>query len=130
LNLFLKNLPSEALQKLHEPIPLANEKSLSNAFNILSIRKTIRTDQEKFDRTVFVELFTVHLLERNSSFYDLPKLRYMRNKKCYNIMDTRIGIEKMSPFFSNTFLNFKLHSMFNVNIPKDAARSELSCYIY
>ncbi len=40
-------------------------------------------------------------------------------------MDTRIGIEKMSPF-----LDFKLHLMFNVNIPKDAVRSEeFSCYI-
>jgi hypothetical protein len=35
LNLFLKDLSSEALQKPHEPILLVNEKSLSNAFNMM-----------------------------------------------------------------------------------------------
>jgi hypothetical protein len=44
-------------------------------------------------------------------------------------MDIRIGIEKNVTFFLTHFLDFKLHLMFNVNISKDAVRSELSCYI-
>jgi hypothetical protein len=47
---------------------------------ILSIRKTIRTGKKKFDLTAFVEVFTAHLLEKNSRFYHLSKPRYMRNK--------------------------------------------------
>ncbi len=93
----------------------------------MSIRKTIRTDQEKFDRTVFVELFTVHLLERNSRFYDLPK--YAKQQMLQHYGHPYWNRKKMSHFFLTHFLDFKLHLMFNVNIPKDATRSELSCYI-
>jgi hypothetical protein len=51
---------------------------------ILSIRKTIRIDKKKFDHTAIVDLFTPHLLEKNSRFYHLPRPRYIQNK----IMDT------------------------------------------
>jgi hypothetical protein len=94
---------------------------------ILSIRKTIRTAKKEFNHTAFVELFTAHLLEKNSRFYHLPKLRYMRNKKCYNMVKT---VKKNKcHFFLIDFLHFKLHLIFDVNIPKDAARSGLSSYI-
>ena len=56
---------------------------------ILSIRKTIRTDNKKSNHIAFVALFTAHLLEKTLRFYHLPKPRYMRNKECYSIMDIR-----------------------------------------
>jgi hypothetical protein len=40
-----------------------------------------------------------------------------------------IVAEKNVTFFLIHALHFKLHLMFNVNIPKDAARSGLSRYI-
>jgi hypothetical protein len=42
--------------------------------------KIIGTSQKEFVDTVFVELFTVHLSEKNSRFYHFLKPRYMRNK--------------------------------------------------
>jgi hypothetical protein len=71
---------------------------------ILSIRKTIRTGKKEFNRTAFVELFTAHLLEKNSRFYHLPKPRYMRNKKCYNLVKT-VKKRQMS-LFSNRLFTF------------------------
>jgi len=128
LNLLLKDLPSKALQKLHKPILLMNQKillTLSCRLFILSIRKIIRTDRKKFNHTVFVELLTAHLLEKNSRFYHLLKLRYMQNKKCYTLKWKK----NITYFFLTGSLDFKLHLMFNVNTSKDAARSGLSCYI-
>jgi len=52
---------------------------------ILSIRKTIRTGKKKFDPTAFVELFTAHFFRKEFKVYDLPKPRYLRNKKRYNM---------------------------------------------
>jgi hypothetical protein len=65
---------------------------------ILSIRKTIKTGKKEFNHTAFVELFTAHFLEKNSRFYNLPKPRYMRNKKCYNMVKT-VKKKQMSLFF-------------------------------
>jgi hypothetical protein len=70
---------------------------------ILSIRKTIRTGKKKFDHTAFVELFTAHLLEKNSRFYHLPKPRYMRNKKILQHYGHPVlQKKKKCPFSSNT----------------------------
>jgi hypothetical protein len=44
-------------------------------------------------------------------------------------MDTWYCSKKNVTFFLLHFSHFKLHLMFNVNIPKDAARSGLSRYI-
>ncbi len=70
-----------------------------------------------------------HLFENNSRFHHLPKPRYTRNKKCYNIMGTRYCSKKIVTFFLIQFLNFKLQLLFKVNILKDAARSGVLRYI-
>ena len=89
----------KTLQNLYRQNLIANQKSPRSIFRNdrgdtamqlvhYEFRKTIRTGKNKFDHTAFVELFMLHLLKKNSRFYHLPKLRYMRNKKRYNIMDT------------------------------------------
>jgi hypothetical protein len=97
LSFVLKDLSSKTVQKLYAPILMLNQERLPNIFNmmgsdtmscrlfILSKRKSIRTRKKEFNPTVFIELFTAHILESNSRFYHLLNLRYMRIKKCYNI---------------------------------------------
>jgi hypothetical protein len=117
----------------------ARHKSLPKIFNmmevilpwrlfILSIRKAILRGKKEFSHTVFVELFMAHLLEKNSRFYHLPKPRYIQNKKMFQHYGN-CAVRKKVIFFLLQFLQFKLHLMSNVNIPKDAARSELSRYV-
>jgi len=73
-------------QKLFERFSIWWEVILSWWLFILSIIKAIRTDKNDFSHAVFVELFMAHLLVKNSRFYHLLNLRYIQNKKCYNIM--------------------------------------------
>jgi len=142
LNFFKKDVPSKALQKLYETIHIANQKTFPNIFNMMGSNivmyvlhfeyKKNHKDRSKGDQSYscLIEFFTEHLLEKNSSFYHLPNPRYMRNKRCYNIMNTHYwNKKKLSLFFLIDFLRVKLHLMFNVNISKDAARSGLSRYI-
>ena len=49
---------------------------------ILSIGKAIRAKQSRCVCTISVELFTAHLLKKESRFYYFLETRYMRNKKC------------------------------------------------
>ena len=48
----------------------------------LDYMKTIRTTQQDFLYGGFVQVFTVHLLKKNSRLYHLHKPRYMQNTKC------------------------------------------------
>ena len=115
-------------EKVFQTFLIEWELTLTCSLFVLIIRKIIRTGQKEFNHTAFVELFTTHLLGENSRFYHLLKRRYVRNKKCYNTIDT-LSKRKCDCFFLIDFLYFKLHLIFNVNIPKDAARSRLSRYI-
>jgi hypothetical protein len=54
---------------------------------IFSIRKTIRTGKKEFNNALFINIFTVHLLETNFTYYPLPGRGYTPNKKCYIIVD-------------------------------------------
>ena len=56
---------------------------LSCRFFILSTAKIINTSQYGFVVTIFVELFTAHLLKTKSRCYHLLKPRYMQNKKVF-----------------------------------------------
>jgi hypothetical protein len=95
---------------------------------ILSIRKTIKTDKKEFSHTIFVELFMAHLLEKSSRFYHRSEPRYMlKIKNVATLWKTR-G-KKNITFFLVQFLQFKLRSISDVNISKDAARCGLSRYI-
>ena len=76
----------------------AKWKSFLNIFTILNIvPDTIiillvffgntdakRTSQKQSLYTVFVELFTTHLLEKKSRLYDLPMMRYLQSTRCCN----------------------------------------------
>ena len=94
---FSKDAPLKALQKLYWCIPIGKQISVSNlfwlrtiskevalscTFFILSMAETINLNQQRFVITIFVELFTAHLLNRNSRFYHLPNPRYRPYKKC------------------------------------------------
>jgi hypothetical protein len=56
--------------------------ALSCTLFILSMGKTIRAKQSRFVCIIFVELFTAHLLKKESRFDYFFEPRYMRNKKC------------------------------------------------
>jgi hypothetical protein len=88
--IFYHFLKSRCMQnkKVLQTFSIWWEITLSCTLFILSLGTTIRTDQDRFNHTVFIELFTAHLLEKNSRFYHSPKPRYIPNKKCYNIMNT------------------------------------------
>jgi hypothetical protein len=93
-----------------------------------SIRKTIRAGEKDLNHTVLIELFTPHLSEKISRFYHLPKPRYTRHKKLYDITDTLCSKKSVIVFLIR-FLHFKLHLMFQINTSKGAAYSELSRYV-
>ena len=86
-----------AEQKSLPTFSVWSEVTLKCTLFILSIRKTVRKSKKKFDHTVFVELFTAHLLGGKSRFYHLLKPRYMPNKKCYNM--EKFGKKKKCHFF-------------------------------
>jgi hypothetical protein len=46
------------------------------------MEESIKTSQERFILTVFVELFTVHLLGKESRLYHLFVQRYSQNGLC------------------------------------------------
>jgi hypothetical protein len=95
----------------------------------LSIRKNIRTGKKKLNHTVLIELLTAHLLEKIQDFI-IYLSRDKREIKTVTTLRTSGNVVKKNvTFFLIYFLHFKLHLMFNVNKPKDAARSGLSRYI-
>ncbi len=76
----------------------------------------------------FCRAFDGHIFLKNSIFHHFSKSKYMRNKKALQ-HEKNCKKKLMSLFFLIDILHFKLYLMFNVNIPKDAARSGLSFYI-
>jgi hypothetical protein len=78
--------------------------------------------------TAFVELSTAHLLKKKFKILSFTEVEICAKQKLLQ----RYGYlykEKNGTFFLIHRLHFKLHLMFNVNIPKDAARSGLPRYI-
>ncbi len=69
----------------------------------MSIRNSIRTGEKEFDHTAFIELFTAHLLEKNSRSYhlrqaDICEIKMLQHEKSYK--------KKEMSLFSNKLLTF------------------------
>ncbi len=99
--IFYHFLKSRCMQnkKVLQTFSIWWEITLSYTLFILSLGTNIRTDQDKFNHTVFIELFTAHLLEKKTQDFIIHRSRDISQIKNVTTLWTPCSKEKKCHFF-------------------------------